>query len=135
MILTSLSKYRDFGLLLLRIGIGGLMIMYGWPKIVGGADMWKHIGEGMQHFGIHFLPTFWGFMCAITETLGGALIVLGFLFRPATILLTINMIVASVVLYHMNNGQLLKSGQPIELAILFASLIFIGAGKFSVDRS
>ncbi|MEO8205899.1 MAG: DoxX family protein, partial [Chthoniobacterales bacterium] len=126
MILTSLGKYRDLGLLLLRIGIGGMMILHGWPKIAGGPEAWEKLGGAMQHFGVSFFPVFWGLLCALAETLGGALVVLGLLFRPATIVLTINMIVAAVMLYH--SGGFMKAAHPIELAILFAALILIGAG-------
>src|SRR6185312_11051020 len=46
MILTWLTKYRDFGLLLLRLGLGGMFVfVHGWPKIQAGAHQWKEIGS------------------------------------------------------------------------------------------
>lgn len=135
MVLTWLSKYRDFGLLLLRIGLGGMMILHGWPKLAGGADTWARVGGAMSHLGITFFPEFWGFMAAVSETLGGALIVLGFLFRPASGALFYTMVVAAVMKYKTSGGVFLEWAWPAEMAIVFLSLIFIGAGRFSLDKS
>src|SRR5262249_36758021 len=134
MILTSLGKFRDLGLLILRVGLGVMMIKFGMPKIMAGPAKWAELGQTMHLFGISFFPVFWGFMCAIAETLGGALMVIGFLFRPATILLTINMVVAAVAVYSRSRGDFMMWSRPAELALVFASLILIGAGKYSVDR-
>jgi len=133
MIWTSLNKYRDIGLLILRLGIGGMFIFHGAPKILGGPAMWEKIGSVMGIFGIKFLPVFWGFMSSFAECFGGIFLILGFLFRPACILLTINMIVATSM--HLNHGQGLSiASHAIEDGILFLSLILIGPGKYSLDE-
>jgi putative oxidoreductase len=46
-ILSNLSKYKDFGLLLMRAGIGVLFMFYGYPKLLGGPAMWTQIGGSM----------------------------------------------------------------------------------------
>jgi len=134
MVLTWLTKYRDLGLLLLRIGLGVMFFLHGWPKLAGGPDKWVAVGSAMSAVGITFLPVFWGFMAAFAETVGAVLLVLGFLFRPACILLTITMAVATTMHYKAGEGF---SGwsHAAELGIVFLSLILIGAGRFSVDRS
>jgi putative oxidoreductase len=133
MIWISLNKYRDIGLLILRLGIGGMFIFHGAPKILGGPDMWEKLGTTMGIFGIHFLPVFWGFMSSFAEFFGGIFLILGFLFRPACVLLTINMIVATSM--HLNRGDGLGiSSHAIEAGILFLSLILIGPGKYSLDE-
>ena len=38
MVLRFLDKYRDIGLLFLRIGIGVMFIMHGLPKLIGGPE-------------------------------------------------------------------------------------------------
>lgn len=134
MMLTWLSQYRDIGLLFLRIGIGIMMVLHGIPKLAGGLPQWEKLGKAMSHLGINFFPGFWGFSCAMVEVLGGVLIVIGFCFRPVTILMTLNFIVATVLLYK-TSGVFLDWSRPAEMLILFFSLIFIGAGKYSVDRS
>ena len=135
MILTWLSQYRDIGLLFLRLGIGSMMILHGWPKLAGGIEAWEKLGRAMGHLGITLFPVFWGFSAAMTETLGGLLIVIGLWFRPATILMSFNFIVATVLLYKTSPGDFTTWSRPAEMLILFFSLIFIGAGKYSVDRS
>jgi putative oxidoreductase len=134
MMLTWLSQYRDIGLLFLRAGIGIMMILHGLPKLAGGLPAWEKLGRAMGHLGVNFFPGFWGFSSAMVETLGGLLIVIGFCFRPVTILMTLNFIVATVLLYK-TSGAFLDWSRPAEMLILFFSLIFIGAGKYSVDRS
>lgn len=134
MMLTWLSQYRDLGLLFLRLGLGVMMIFHGWPKLAGGLHKWEDVGEAMGVLGIHFLPGMWGFFAAVAETLGGLLVALGAAFRPATILLTCNFIVATAMVYQ-TKGAFIDWSRPAEMLILFFSLIFIGAGKYSVDRS
>lgn len=135
MILTWLSQYRDIGLLLLRLGIGTMMVFHGWPKLAGGIHQWEKLGKAMGALlGINFFPVFWGFSAAMVETLGGVLIVIGCCFRPVTILMTFNFIVATVLIYKTSH-QFIEWSRPAEMLILFFSLIFIGAGKYSVDRS
>ena len=134
MILSWLSKYRDLGLLFLRVGIGTMMVLHGWPKLAGGIQQWEKLGKAMSLVGISFCPGFWGFSSAMVETVGGVLIVLGFCFRPVAILMTFNFIVATVFLYK-TTAQFIEWSRPAETMILFFSLIFIGAGKYSIDRS
>jgi putative oxidoreductase len=134
MILSSLSKYRDSGLLLLRVGIGLMMVLHGFPKLAGGLPAWEKLGHAMTHLGIDFFPVFWGLSCALVETLGGAFLILGFCFRPVTILLVLNFLVATVLIYK-TSGEFLQWSRPLEMLILFLGLTFIGAGKYSVDRN
>ena len=132
MCLKSLDKYREEGLLILRIGIGIMFILHGWPKISGGPVMWEKVGMATGAIGIHFAPTFFGFMAAIAEFGGGICLVLGFYMRLACIFLLIDMTVASLM--HITKGDgFIMASHAIEAAILFFSLIFIGSGKFSLD--
>jgi len=135
MILTSLTKYRDWGLLFLRVALGAFYIyVHGWRKLAGGIHTWREIGLATHYVGIHFAPVFWGLMAALSETLGCVLVILGFCFRPACGMLLITLVVASAM--HLGKGQGLEiAAQAIELAILFFSLLFIGPGKYSVDKS
>ncbi len=133
MILTALSKYKDFGLLFLRIGIGGMFIFHGAPKMFGGPERWERIGASMASVGIEFVPVFWGFMASFSEFIGGIGIILGLFFRPVCILLTITMTIAASG--HLSRGEGLRgASHAIEDGIVFLSLIFIGPGKYSLDE-
>lgn len=132
MILTFLDKYRDYGLLALRIGYGIMYMLHGFPKISGGPERWTGVGGAIGNFGIEFLPVFWGFMAAISEFFGGFLLILGLYFRPACTLMAITMIVATG--HHLGRGDgLMGASHAIENGIVLLSLILIGPGKFSLD--
>jgi putative oxidoreductase len=136
MILTSLTKFRDWGLLFLRVALGSFYIYaHGWHKLAGGVDRWRELGLAMAHVGVHFAPVFWGLMAALSETLGCVMVILGLFFRPACILLLITLCVASLSVLHARGGGLEAASHAIELAILFFSLLFIGPGKYSVDKN
>ncbi len=123
---------RDLGLLFLRIGIGVMFMLHGWPKITGGVEMWTKIGGSMANLGIDFAPAFWGFMAAFAEFFGGLFLVLGLFFRVTNFLLVFTMIVAAIVHLKGDDG-FGGASHAIEAGILFFSLIFIGPGRYSLD--
>ena len=132
-IFSNLGKYKNTGLLIMRVGLGIMFMFHGYPKLLGGPDNWEAVGGAMKHIGISFFPVGWGFLAAATETFGGFLILLGLAFRPAALLLTLVMIVASTM--HLKTGDGLSgASHAIEAGIVFFSLVFIGPGKYSVDK-
>lgn len=141
MILTSLSRYRELGLLILRLGLGFMFVLHGWPKLMGGPEKWVQLGKAVGAVGLHFseplqfMTSVFGFLAAFAESGGGVLMMIGFFFRPATILIFITMLVATAM--HWNNGDdfMAKTSRPLELAIVVGSLILIGPGKYSVDKN
>jgi putative oxidoreductase len=119
---------RDLGLLILRIGIGFMFILHGWPKLFGGMAKWEKLGAKMSLLGLDFAPAFWGLCASLAEILGGLFIALGILFKPSSLLLAFTMLIAT--LYHLDAGDgIMGSSHAIESMILFVSLYFIGAGK------
>jgi len=134
MFLTFLNKYREGALLFLRIGLGIMFIIHGAPKMLGGPDRWASLGKSISYMGIYGYPTFWGFMAAFSECFGGIFLILGVFFRPACILLTLTMIVATTMLFRTEK-KFLTYSRPLELAIVFASLVVIGPGKYSIDKN
>lgn len=132
-IFDNLGKYRNTGLLMLRLGLGAMMMVHGLPKIMGGPDKWIAIGSSMKVIGVDFTPMFWGFMAGATESFGGFLLFLGLFFRPVNIMLTFTMLIAALV--HLGKGEgILGASHAIELGIVFFALLFIGPGKYSVDK-
>ncbi len=129
---SKLGKYQQTALLILRIGLGAMMIWHGYPKLIGGPAKWAALGKAMHSLGIHDFPTFWGFMAAVAEAIGGFCLVIGFAFRPACLLLLITMIVAA--LKHLKTGPFGEATHAIELAIVFLAMFIIGPGKYSVDK-
>ena len=117
----------------MRVGLGIMFMFNGYPKLLGGPDNWAAVGNAMKHTGVTFFPVGWGFLAAVTETFGGFLIVLGLAFRPASLLLCITMIVASTM--HLKSGDGLNgASHAIEAAVVFFGLLFVGPGRYSVDK-
>lgn len=133
MIKNFLDKYRDAGLLFIRLGIGfAFIFVHGWGKISGGPELWGKIGGSMANLGITFAPVFWGFMASISEFGGGILLVLGLFTRSTSAFMAFTMFVA----FMQHTSKLdpwNKAVYPMEMFAVFMALIFLGAGKFSID--
>jgi putative oxidoreductase len=131
-LLVKLAKYRNTGLLLMRVGLGVMFVFHGYPKLLGGPDKWAEVGSATKYAGVHFLPKFWGFMAGATETFGGFLLVIGLAFRPVCLLLLIELTVAALM--HLATGSLMDASHAIEDAVVFLGLLFVGPGIYSVDK-
>jgi putative oxidoreductase len=129
----NLSNFNDVALLFLRLVLGSFFIwMHGWPKLAGGLAKWKVIGASMKYIGITFWPGCWGFLAAFSETIGMGLIILGLAFRPSCALVAFTLTIATVSQYRGHGWS--AADHPFELMLVFLALIFIGPGKYSVDR-
>jgi putative oxidoreductase len=130
---SNLGNYKNTGLLIIRVGLGIMFIYHGYPKLMSGPKEWTELGRSMKYVGIHFFPLVWGLLAAATELLGGFLLIIGLAFRPICILLFINLVIAALM-HLRTGGNLGDAAHAIEDAIVFAGLIFIGPGKYSVDK-
>lgn len=130
---TFFHQNKDTGLLILRLGIGlPFIFTYGLMKIQSGPELWTQLGGAMSNVGITFLPAFWGFMAALSEFGGGILIALGLFTRSAAAFLAFTMLIAAILHLSMRD-QWHNVVSPIEMLAVFIALIFLGAGKFSLD--
>ena len=133
MIQTKSENWRDIGLLILRLGVGAMFMVHGVPKIIAGPELWGKVGGAIGNFGIHFWPTLWGFLAALSESGGGLLMILGLFFRPAMAFMFITMMVAMT--HHLASGDGVQiASHAIEAGTLFLGLIFIGPGKYTLMR-
>lgn len=127
------SKLTDWSILIIRIGIGAMFAMHGYPKITGGIEDWTGLGEAMGNLGIHFLPAFWGFCASVSEFGGGILFALGIFFRPAAFLLFFTMFVAAYA--HISGGDgISQASHAIEAGSVFLGLLLTGPGKFALAK-
>lgn len=131
--LQDSAQRRDLGLLILRIGLGlTFVFIHGGPKLIGGPERWARVGRAMEVFGIDFAPTFWGLIAALSEFVGGGLLLmLGLFFPWALVPPVLTLLVAA--LGHMTG---LISGTPwyaLEMLVVFVGLMLTGPGRYSLD--
>lgn len=123
-----------WGLTILRVVTGLVFIGHGLPKfgILGGAGLAGTAGF-MESLGLPF-PMLMAFLVASSEALGGLLLVIGFMVRPAAFTLVIAMLVATF-LVHWDNGMFGAGGYQwsLMMAAAAAAIMLEGAGKLSVD--
>ena len=118
----------SLGLLILRVGFGGLMMIHGYDKLIHYAEMKEKFMPflGMSPAMALCLLIFAEFVCAI-------FVVLGLFTRLACIPLIIAM---SVALFQAHGGDITGKGQSATLFLLvFLSLLFTGPGKYSLDAA
>lgn len=131
--LSSLGKFKNTGLLLIRLGLGILFILHGYPKLLGGPELWTGVGSAMGNLGISFMPMVWGLAAALAETVGGICLLLGLFFRPMAIIMAFTMVVAA--LSHISRGEGIDgASHALEMCSVFIGLAFVGPGKYSVDK-
>lgn len=133
-LLNSVNKmlsHEDFGRLLLRLTVGGLMLFHGLHKLIGGIDgiAGMLVAKG--------LPGFIAYGVLVGEVICPALIILGILVRPAALVLAFTMVVAWLMVGIGNTAMLDKTGAwAIESLVYFfvaaLALAFLGAGRYSL---
>ncbi len=119
--------WSDWGLLVLRVILGLILIKHGWPKL---KDL-KQAGNGFAQMG--FKPgVFWATVVSLLEVFGGLLLILGFLTQIVAFFVAIEFI---VILIKVKRKAGFVGGYEFELLILAAALalIVLGAGRVSLD--
>lgn len=131
--LQFLGKYRETGLLLFRASIGLIIIILIAPVLWNGESSWEHFGAAMRHLDFHSHYKFWGFVGALLGCAGGVLMILGLFFRVGVLLALVVTVVHLVAVWD-NTGDFHARMPALEMAILLLALLFIGPGKYSVDK-
>ena len=136
---TTTDNYSWF---ILRVTLGMVMLGHGVQKAFGwfGGYGWNNT---MGYFtGTVGLPAWLGALVILIETLGAALLIIGFAGRINAALMAIVMAGAFFV-DHLPNGFFMNwfgsnKGEGYEFDILFWAIAIViainGSGKYSVDR-
>ena len=126
--ITSNTSAADVGLLILRIGVGAAIIQAGLIKALDfGAT------AGFMESGGWSLPTLAALMVTVAETAGGIGLVIGLL----TPLSACAIVGAMICAWAVNVSQGAFWSEPFNVPFLLfvgaATLLFTGAGSYSVD--
>jgi putative oxidoreductase len=125
------TKYNagafNVGLLVLRLGAGILLAKHGYTKLIGFNEMQSKFMSfmGLSPSVTLGLVIFAEFFCAI-------FIALGLFTRLASIVL---IILTVVIIFQVGNADVFGKDELATLYLAaFATLLFTGAGKISVDN-
>lgn len=129
-----MRKNNDFGLLILRITIGLLMLLHGISKFGGGLEF---ISGMLVEKG---LPGFFAYGVLIGEILAPVLLIIGFRTRIAAVIYAVNCLVAVLMVHSADIFKLSDhGGWELELLGLyfFGSLVlfFTGGGKYALSKN
>ncbi|WLI78512.1 DoxX family protein [Kosakonia sp. H02] len=128
---NNMFSHDDFGRLLLRLAVGGLMLFHGLHKLIGGVDgiAGMLVAKGF--------PGFIAYGVLVGEVLCPILIILGIFTRPSALVLAFTMVVAWLMVDTEITFTLDKTGAwAIESVVYYfiaaLAIAFMGAGRYSV---
>ena len=121
------STNYNLGLLLLRVGFGGMMLTHGIPKLLkmlsGDFSFGDPIGLG---------ETATLILAVLCEVFFPILVIIGFKTRLSAIPVIITMAVAAFVVHAADPFGIKE--KAILYLIGFIAIALLGAGKYSVDK-
>ena len=130
--LQFLGKYRETGLLLMRVSLGLVFVILVTP-LLWQSHQWERVGSAMEYLDVHGHYRFWGFLGALCGGIGGVLMILGLFFRIGVLLTLVITIIHLVVVFQ--HAGFYARIPTLEMAILLFALLLIGPGKYSVDKN
>ena|SRR3989344_7543648 len=117
--------YSEWALTALRVFVGALFMVHGWPKLkdIRGTAAW--MGEAGFHPGMLFAP-----LVAALEFFGGMALLLGIFTRPVAALLALQFLV--ILVWRLATRHpftaMDRAGWELDLVLLGAALVLMTAG-------
>jgi putative oxidoreductase len=133
----TLNNLQPWGALFLRLALGIAMIYHGYSKVIPaggfhGGNTFSAIEHHSRYVASLGLPYWLGIVSALTEFVGGTLILLGLFTRFAAFLIAIDLSAALILVtrHHGYSG----SEYPLALFVIALMLFFYGSGSWALDR-
>ncbi|MEK7181048.1 MAG: DoxX family protein [Patescibacteria group bacterium] len=107
--------YGDWSIFILRLILGTILVVHGWPKIkdIKGTSTWfNSAGFKPGHI--------WAPIVAVVEFFGGLFLILGILVQPVALLLTIQFLV--ILIWKISAKQKFVGNLELDL-ILFTGIL------------
>jgi hypothetical protein len=87
----------------------------------------------VKNLGVHSHFQLWGFLGALLGCIGGVLVIFGLFFRPGILFLLLLAIGHAIGVKH---GSGFRTALPsIEMCFVLAAILFVGPGKYSIDKT
>jgi putative oxidoreductase len=118
---------NNIGLLLLRVGFGGMMLTHGIPKLLKMLSGDFSFGDPI---GIGATPTL--ILAVICEVFFPILVIIGFKTRLAAIPVILTMASAAFIVHAADPWGVKE--MAILYLIAFTAIVLLGPGKYSVDK-
>lgn len=123
----------DLGKLMLRIGVGGLLLFHGVYKLLHGFEYIRSL------LAANNLPDWLWFGVPIAEVVAPICILLGFFTRISALLVAIMMVFSIYLAFGASGFRLGEQGAPIiELNLLYLlsalAIFFVGAGRYALYK-
>ena len=132
---SSSSTQADLGKLLLRLGLGGIVLFHGIFKVTHGVD-WMN--GPLAALG---LPGFIAYGSYVGEVIAPVLVLIGLWTRVAALLIALDMLMAFVLVLRANlfTVNAMGGGWAVELEALILitalAVVCLGAGRYAFPRS
>ena len=131
-----LSSLEPWGAMLLRLVLGIALVYHGYAKVLPAHAIAAHPLSAIESYTRYVaglgIPGWLGYVSALTEFVGGCVLVLGLLTRFAAFLAAGNMLVAlCAVTLHRGYAA---SEYGVALLAIAVMLVFTGGGAMAVDR-
>lgn len=128
-----MNRNIDLGLLILRLSVGGLMLLHGMAKLfhgIGGIEQMV-VSSGM--------PAFVAYGVYVGEIIAPLLIILGVATRLSALVFAVNCLVAMFMVHTADILMLTpQGGWAVELLGLYLfgalALVFTGGGNYALSR-
>ncbi len=121
--------YDQWPVLLLRLALGVILVVHGWPKL-------RNLGQNAKNFsGMGFRPGWlFGTIAAILEFFGGIGLALGLMTTLIALFVSLEFLV--ILFWRWVKRMPFVGGWEFDLLIFAAaiSLFALGAGAYSLDR-
>lgn len=111
--------YADWAGIFLRVGVGVIFIVHGWPKIKNP----KNFAGWLGTMGVR-PAMFWALVVAVVEFFGGLALIFGFWVPVVAVLLAINMVVAMLLVRRKFVG-----GWEFDFVLLLVAISLVLLGQ------
>ena len=137
--IKSAFRHPDFGLLIVRLSLATIFVLAGYNKFMGGEAALNAVGANIKYLGLdvgtnNISTLFFGALAAGAEVACGIGLAAGLMFRTSAFFLVITMLVATLLKVDIAVNGINDFGYPMVMGLVTLGLLFIGPGKFCLQK-